>query len=165
MYGVSKVAAENIISFYNHLYPVILRLGATVGPNLTHGIIYDFIRKLQGPDEFLEVLGDEPGSSKPFLHISDLDVPMELAINGVLGGAWNVYNVCNSDQASVKDIAEAVKSVTGINKEVKWLGSGANWKGDNNVLRADIELMSFLNGWSPKLTSIEAIKRTVKENL
>lgn len=165
MYGVSKVAAENIILFHKHIYPVMLRLGATVGPNLTHGIVHDFIRKLQGPDEFLEVLGDEPGSSKPFLHISDLVGPMELAVNGVLGGYCNTYNVCNNDQASVKDIAEAVKAATGINKEVKWLGSGANWKGDNNVLRASIDEIQLIHSWSPKLSSIDAIKEAVKENL
>lgn len=165
MYGVSKVAAENIISFYNHVYPIIFRLGATIGPNLTHGIIYDFIRKLKGPDEFLEVLGDEPGSSKPFLHISDLVGPMELAITRSLAKGCNTYNICNNDQASVKDIAEAVKTATGINKEVKWLGSGANWKGDNNVLRADIELITKVGSWYPKLSSIDAIKEAVKENL
>lgn len=165
MYGLSKVAAENILEFHSGLYPIILRLGATVGPHLSHGIVYDFIRKLRAEGEFLEVLGDRPGSRKPFLHISDLLIPIELAISGHLGGPQKIYNVCNNTYATVEDIAEAVKESTGINKEVKWMGAGANWKGDNNILRADISEMFLMHGWEPKLSSIDAIKRAVKENL
>lgn len=166
MYGVSKVAAENVMEFHRAIHGVSLRLGATIGPNLSHGIIYDFLRKLNSEAEFLEVLGDRPGSRKPFLHISDLYMPIELALSRQLAtDSHRVFNVCNNTYASVEDIANAVMEVSGIHKEIKWLGSAANWKGDNNILRANTDEMFLTHNWKPQLDSIEAIKRAVKENL
>src|SRR6185437_8715019 len=60
-YGASKLAAEAYISVFAHTFggrAVILRFPNVVGERATHGVIYDFLRKLEADDRKLEVLGD-----------------------------------------------------------------------------------------------------------
>ena len=163
LYGLTKLQSENIIRFYRNMENTkILRLGAVTGPGLTHGIIKDFIFKLKSSSYNLQVLGDRPGSSKPFLHISDLLRVINLCVENRTDKP-NTYNICNKDQANVEEIANAVMDVMGIHKPIEWLGASANWKGDNKILRANVDNLGA--GWQPSLNSIEAIRLAVKENL
>lgn len=163
MYGLSKSNAEKVLQFLrDESFTKIIRMGAIVGPGLTHGIIKDFIKKLKTDSEYLEVLGDKPGSSKPFLHVSDLLRVINLLLEDRTN-KQNIHNICNKDQASVEEIANSVMEVMNIHKPIKWLGSEANWKGDNKILRAKVSNLGV--GWEPSLDSIGAIRLSVKENL
>ena len=58
-YGARKLAAEAYISTYAHLFgiaAVVLRFPNVVGERATHGVIYDFLRKLEKNPRELEVL-------------------------------------------------------------------------------------------------------------
>lgn len=150
VYGATKVACESLVSAYGRLgriRPVSLRLVANVGAGATHGIVLDFIRKLQSDSKCLEVLGDHPGSTKPFCHVSDTVEAMILAAQDP---RWmGEINVGLSNEINVEEIAQAVMEVVGIRKPIKWLGEGANWKGDNRVVRIDNWKARML-GWTPK---------------
>lgn len=70
-YGGAKYASEGFISSYtfmNDLNTVIFRFPNVIGPNLTHGVIYDFVRKLQNNPNELEILGDGH-QTKPYLYV------------------------------------------------------------------------------------------------
>src|SRR5262249_51827389 len=57
-YGASKLAAEGYISVYANLFgidAVILRFPNVVGERATHGVLYDFLRKLEKTPQELEV--------------------------------------------------------------------------------------------------------------
>jgi UDP-glucose 4-epimerase len=50
VYGASKAACENLIHAYSKLYSIkaiILRYANVVGPRLRHGVIWDFVNKLE----------------------------------------------------------------------------------------------------------------------
>lgn len=163
LYGLTKSLSEDIIWFLRDKDKTkILRMGAIVGQGLTHGILKDFISKLKTDSEYLEVLGDSPGSSKPFLHITDLLRVLHLIINNKTNNEY-IYNICNKDSINVEQIANSVMDVIGIRKPIKWLGSSANWRGDNKILRANITDLGC--GWTPSLSSTDAIRLTVKENI
>ncbi len=73
-YGASKLAAEAYISVFAHTLggrAVVLRFPNVVGERATHGVIYDFLRKLEADPNRLEVLGDGR-QSKPYLYVRDL---------------------------------------------------------------------------------------------
>ena len=60
-YGASKLAGEALISAYAHMFDmqgVSFRFGNVVGPNQTHGVGFDFVRKLLADPTRLEILGD-----------------------------------------------------------------------------------------------------------
>ncbi len=60
-YGASKLGCEAMISAYSHMFglrALVMRFANVVGPNQTHGVAYDFIRRLrEGPTE-LAIMGD-----------------------------------------------------------------------------------------------------------
>ncbi len=139
LYAATKVGAEALVQAYTSLGTIrgsIARICATIGPSASHGLIPDVIKKLEGPDEYLELFGDSPGSRKPFLHIDD-------CVRGFMfmNDLWSIYDahdtqavVCNiapKDNLSVLEVAEIAMQVLGRKKEIKWLGHAANWKGDN----------------------------------
>ena len=50
-YGASKLAGEALICAYRHMFDlsaVAFRFANVVGPNQTHGVAYDFVRRLRG---------------------------------------------------------------------------------------------------------------------
>ena len=54
MYGASKMGAEALISAFVHLFGMqawVLRPANIIGPRSTHGVVFDFIRKLQEEPE------------------------------------------------------------------------------------------------------------------
>lgn len=49
-YGAAKLGSEALISafsYMNDMEALIFRFPNVIGPRLTHGVIYDFIRKLE----------------------------------------------------------------------------------------------------------------------
>jgi len=82
VYGATKLACEALISAYAHSYgfrAVIYRLANIVGSRSTHGVIFDFIKKLSENPSQLEILGDGT-QKKSYLHVSDCIDAMLLAI-------------------------------------------------------------------------------------
>ena len=63
-YGACKLGSEALISAYSHmndLEALVFRFPNVIGPRLTHGVIFDFIGKLEKDNTQLEILGDEIG--------------------------------------------------------------------------------------------------------
>ena len=72
-YGASKIAGEALISAYCFMFGLrgrAFRFGNVVGPRQTHGVIFDFIRKLLNNSTQLEILGDGR-QSKSYIHVED----------------------------------------------------------------------------------------------
>ena len=60
-YGAAKLGSEALISaftYMNDMRSLVFRFPNVIGPRLTHGVIFDFIRKLQKDGSQLEILGD-----------------------------------------------------------------------------------------------------------
>lgn len=164
LYGITKRTSESILSSYvgmGRISAASLRLCATVGPNLTHGVVKDFIRKLHSTNHYLEALGDYPGSTKPYLHIND-------AVNAFillgLSEADGEFNVCPDNEITVEEVAKAVMVGTGINKEIKWMGESANWKGDNRFIKASNQKLKDI-GWELKYPDSKDTIVSVVENM
>lgn len=159
LYAVTKLASEGVVSVYTQLGKIkgtCLRLCATVGSGVTHGIIYDFIKKLRSDSPTLEVLGAWPGSRKPYIHVDDV-VSAFLSADDHYG----LYNICASDAIPVAEIAQLVKDTLGINKPNTWLGSESTWKGDNKTLWANNSLAKQ-EFWQPKfIWSASAIEQAI----
>ncbi|MAF25141.1 hypothetical protein CL634_06155 [bacterium] len=149
VYGATKRASESILDAYAHTGKIetsYARMCATVGKGLTHGVIFDFVRKLRDSNPYLTALGDEPGSFKPYCHIRDvINALVLLASSGVSGA----YNIVPDDYINISEVAKAVMQGTGIQKPIKWLGSKANWKGDNKFLICSNKKLKSL-GWNLK---------------
>jgi len=171
VYGGAKLAAEALISGYAHTFDfkaLIFRLANIIGERSNHGVIYDFINKLRKNPEELEILGDGT-QRKSYLHVSDTITGMLHIFEAFKKENKRVdfYNLGNDDWITVKEIAEIVSQEMGLQPLFRFTGGvdgGRGWKGDVKFMRLSIE-KAKKTGWKPKLSSYEAVKRTVRELL
>lgn len=163
LYATTKASSEMILEYYkeaNDLKVANLRLCATVGKGQTHGVIPDFIRKLR-ENPTLEMLGDYPGATKPYVYIDDVVRAFTMAVKDKWEG--NV-NICTDDNLSIDTLADIVMDELSIHKPKVWLGSGANWKGDNRFLSAHNSKAWLEYCWQPKYhSSYEAVQQAVRD--
>ncbi|AEC51978.1 UDP- or dTTP-glucose 4-epimerase or 4-6-dehydratase [Pyrococcus sp. NA2] len=171
VYGGAKLAAEALISGYSHIFnfrSLIIRLANIIGSRSTHGVIYDFINKLRRNPRELEILGDGT-QRKSYLHVSDTIEGIMHIFEHFRRGSEVVdfYNLGNEDWITVRRIAEIVSEEMGLNPVFKFTGGvdgGRGWKGDVKFMLLSIE-KAKRTGWRPRLSSEEAVRRTVRELL
>lgn len=184
-YGGCKLASEAMISSYVSMCDmraVIFRFPNVIGPRLTHGAVFDFIRKLRADSSTLEILGDGT-QCKPYIYVKDL-VEAIIMLTGefktptplrepdmgadktskATSGTEEIYNLSvEGGGTTVTRIAEIVVEEMGLsNVEFKYTGGDRGWKGD--VPRFEYDISKVLStGWKPHYTSDEAVRQTVKD--
>jgi UDP-glucose 4-epimerase len=165
-YGASKLAAEAYVSVFAHTLggrAVILRFPNVVGERATHGVIYDFLRKLAADRGKLEVLGDG-NQSKPYLYVGDL-VAAVLTAWDKAKGAFAVYHAAGIGTTSVREIAEIVVAAAGrADTRIVYAGGDRGWPGDVPRFRYDTSRLQSL-GWQPQRHSTEAVRYAVERIL
>lgn len=166
-YGGAKLASEALISSYVYMCDmsaVIFRFPNVIGPRLTHGAVFDFIKKLRKNPTELEILGDGT-QCKPYIYVLDLvDAIIRLTREFVTGET--VYNISvNSPGTTVTNIADIVAEEMGLkNVKYNYTGGDRGWKGDVPRFTYDINKV-LATGWCPQKTSDEAVRQTVRDAL
>lgn len=166
-YGGAKLASEAVISSYVSMCDmnaVIFRFPNVIGPRLTHGVIYDFIKKLKKNSRELEILGDGT-QCKPYIYVMDLVEAIVQLTKEFYPGEM-VYNISvNSEGTTVTKIAEIVVEELGLhNVRFVYTGGDRGWKGDVPRFKYNISKV-LATGWMPKHTSDEAVRQTVKDTV
>ncbi len=162
LYGASKLACEGFISAYCSLYDMrawIFRFANIVGPNVTHGILADFKKKLENNPNELEVLGDGT-QVKSYLHVDDCIDAMLFTIENAKDKV-NLFNLGSDDQITVKEITELVIQELSPQAKINYTGGDRGWKGDVPKMFLDNSRIKAL-GWKPKYNSKEAVIESVK---
>ncbi len=165
-YGASKLAAEALISAFCHMVGMngwVFRLANIVGRGLTHGVIFDFIRKLRKDSKTLEILGDGE-QTKPYLHVTE-------CVEGMLHGLnhaddlVNIFNLSPPDALSVARIAAIVAEEMGLkNVAFNYTGGKGGWKGDVPRVRMNSDRLRNL-GWKTTMSSEGAVRAAAREFL
>jgi len=165
-YGASKLAAEAYVSVFAHTFgghAVVLRFPNVVGEHATHGVIYDFLRKLEADRGKLIVLGDG-NQSKPYLYVGDL-VDAVLTAWDKAHGPLAVYHAAGIGQTSVREIAEIVVAAAGrVDTRIVYGESDRGWPGDVPRFCYDISRLQAL-GWQPRRHSTDAVRYSVERIL
>ena len=165
-YGASKLSAEAFVSVYAHTFGIrswSFRFPNVIGDRATHGVIFDFLRKLERDPSRLEVLGDGT-QTKMYMHVSDLvDGMMHFWKNAE--EQLNVYHLGAPGLVSVRNIAEIVTEESGCgDASIDYTGGDRGWKGDVPRFEYDTSRADAA-GFQPKLTGNQAVRRTVQELL
>ena len=158
LYGGAKLAAEGLISGWAHTYDfqaVVFRFVGIIGGRMDHGVVHDFVRKLQKDPSQLQILGD--GSQKrSFVLVDDCVEAMLLAMAKTRKN-YSLVHIGNVDDISIKNTAGVITDVMKL-KGVKfsYTGGKVGWKGDvtSNFIRT--ETLTAL-GWKPRHSSREAV--------
>jgi len=162
-YGAMKLASEAAIAaatptFLRHAW--IFRFPNVIGPRATHGVIFDFLAKLRKDPTELEVLGNG-AQDKPYLYVQELIDAMFLA-REKSSDPINCFNVSGDSSTTVKYIAERVVASAAPGARILYGTGDRGWIGDVPRFRYSTDKIRAL-GWRPKLSSNEAIDRTIRE--
>lgn len=164
LYGASKLACEAMISGYCHMFDmrgIVIRLANIVGPRSRHGVIYDFVKKLESDPSVLTILGDGK-QNKSYLYIDDC-IGALLCLADTTS-TFNVANVGSDDQLTVSELAKIIFSELRLNNvKITYSGGldGAGWKGDVKDMLLDCNKAKSL-GWKAKYTSSDAVTLSVR---
>jgi UDP-glucose 4-epimerase len=152
-YGAAKLASEAILQAYEQygIEVTIFRPANIVGPHQTHGVGFDFLRKLRKDPTRLEILGDGT-QTKQYVHVDDLLRAFEIAAPGT-------WNVGSPDQLSVDVIARMACARLGVDPEITYTG-GLAWAGDIPNVNLNWSALKRV-GWCPKESSARAMNRAL----
>jgi UDP-glucose 4-epimerase len=165
-YGAAKLGAEALIhaySFMNDFESLVFRFPNVIGSRLTHGVIFDFMKKLcENPSE-LTILGDGK-QSKPYMHVSDL-IKGIMRFKDVQTQGVELYNIGVDTQTNVTKIADIVCTKMKLQSvKYHYTNTKGGWKGDVPVFSYNLDKIHNA-GWMAEYTSDAAVELTVEEVL
>ncbi len=167
-YGASKLSGEVLIAAYCHMFGLrgrAFRFGNVVGPRQTHGVGFDFVRRLIDDPTQLAILGNG-SQSKSYIHVFDV-LEAVFAAETAGDAPFAVFNVATGDYITVTEIAHLAMQVVGLSLndvQFAYTGGDRGWKGDVPVVRINTDRLRAL-GWNNKLMSGEALTAAMESML
>lgn len=164
-YGASKLASEGLISAYCHMFEVFgraFRFANVVGPRQTHGVGYDFVRRLKADPTQLRILGDGL-QSKSYIHVDDV-LEAIFRAGEETAPRFAIYNVATDDYITVREIADIAVAESGLEPasvRYDYTGGDRGWKGDVPIVRFDVTKVKQL-GWKAGRTSATAVRDSIR---
>ena len=167
-YACSKMIDEFLALAYwkeRKLPVVVVRLFNTVGPRQTgqYGMVLPTFVRQALAGQPITVFGDGK-QSRSFTYVGDVvEALVTLAAEPkAIGG---VYNIGNTDEVSIRDLADRVKAATGSTSEIQYIPYDQAYEaGFEDMPRRvpDITKLAKLIGYQPKVGLDEIIQRGVR---
>jgi len=162
-YGAAKMASEAYIYAFAHMNDfnaLIFRFSNIIGGKMTHGVIRDFILRLNETPDHLDVRGNGY-QTKPYCHVTEL-IRAIMMLAGTTTGI-QILNVGATTCTNVRFIASTVVNEMGLTGiPINYEDQSIGWKGDVAFYEYNVDKANTL-GWKTEMTSDETIKLTVKE--
>ena len=169
-YAAGKIGSEAFISSFCHLYGLrgyLFRFGNVIGARMTHGVIFDFIRKLREQPGELLIRGDGTQEKNYFLVEECVDGMAYLFRNLRLTDdrPCDLFNLGTDSVTKVVHIAQIVKEEMGLpDTRIRIEGTKRAWLGDQPRVHITVDKMSRF-GWTARLTSDQAVRIAVRRML
>lgn len=162
-YAASKAAGETLLSSYCAMFGLqglSYRFANVVGPHQTHGVAFDFIKRLRQNPKALQVMGNGT-QTKSYIHVDDI-VSALLHFRAGFPKRYEYFNLTTEDSLTVSQIARLVISELGLKDvEIKYGTSDRGWAGDVPRIRFSAEKM-LSYGWMPHRTSLQAMQASIR---
>jgi UDP-glucose 4-epimerase len=163
LYGASKLSCEAMIQAYCEYFGItcyIFRFVSWIGERYSHGVVFDFMRKLRKDPRALEILGDGK-QRKSYLDVID-------GVDGIFYALEhakerkNVFNLGHDAFMNVLDLADIIVDELDL-REVRYITTGGErgWLGDSPFVHLDTTKLKAL-GWRPRVSIEQGIRNTVR---
>ena len=163
-YGAMKAASEMLLSasITSTLKRVfVARFPNVVGYPPTHGVVFDFFKKLSINSKKLDVLGN--GRQQKQYMLSEQLVEILIELENVLSKEYTIINIGPEDDGiSVEEIANLVISKYYPKAKAQFQESDRGWQGDVPVFRFDTSLLKSLTNIKV-YSSRKAMKVAIKQ--
>lgn len=163
-YGKAKLASEYVLESLAAQQPTLpilaVRFPNVVGPLATHGVVFDFVRKLRRDPTRLDVLGDG-NQTKPYVHVAELIDGIQFFMQRLSPGVTRV-NIGPVDIVDVKGIVTEVCAALDVDPEVTYQDSPFGWPGDVPRYEFDTSKMRR-EGFAIDTTSRAAVRRAAED--
>jgi len=163
VYGASKACGEAYVQAYAEYYGIrafIFRFVSWIGERYSHGVIFDFVKKLRANPRELEILGDGR-QRKSYLYVRD-------GVQGIFTALEksqlrkNTFNLGHDSWLTVVEVADMICDELGLSGVRYRFGGGQRgWLGDSPLVQLDTSRLKSL-GWVPETSIEEGIRRTVR---
>lgn len=161
-YGASKLACEAMIHAYSHMFGLrasVFRFANVVGDNQTHGVAYDFIRRLRQDPSHLRILGDGT-QSKSYIHVDD--VVKGLFSLSARSEPFQYFHLATEDYLTVTEIADMVVAELNLaSVRYDYTGGDRGWRGDVPVVRFDLT-KAHTHGWHAQRSAQQAMRASIR---
>jgi len=168
-YGASKLACEALISSYCKMFSfnaLNFRFANVVGLNQTHGVGYDFIKKLKNNSKTIKIFGNGL-QKKSYIHINDVIKAIFFIKKKTKFTCkkkfFIVFNVASKDTITVNQILKLALKEMNI-KHIKIIKDKKlkGWSGDVPIIKLNCNKI-IKYGWTPSMSSEQAIELSLKE--
>jgi UDP-glucose 4-epimerase len=163
-YGKAKLASEYVLESLSAASPELpvlaVRFPNVVGPLATHGVVFDFVRKLRRDPTLLEVLGDGH-QTKPYVHVAELIDGIRHFMSDLPQGITRV-NIGPPDLVDVRGIVSEVSEALEVYPRVTYQDSPLGWPGDVPRYEFDTSKMRAA-GFAIDTTSRQAVRRAAED--
>jgi UDP-glucose 4-epimerase len=170
-YAAGKICSEAFISCYCHLYGLrgwMFRFGNVLGSRVTHGVVFDFIKRLRENPRELMILGDGTQEKNYFLTEECIGGMAWAFRNIPMTDEWpcDVFNLGTNTVTRVTEIARIVIKEMGLSgkTEIKIQGTKRAWLGDQPKVHLAVDKINKL-GWCCRYSSDEAVRIAVRRVL
>lgn len=161
-YGLAKLLGEHYCQFYHKTYgleTVILRIYNVYGPHC-HGVLHDYLGKLEKTPNKLEVLGTG-NQARDFIYVSDMvNFILEAITSPVAVG--QEFNVGTGTTTSVVELARKLVELLSLENVDIYFTGGQAWAGDMDITLADISKAINTLKWRPQVSLEEGLKKVIK---
>jgi UDP-glucose 4-epimerase len=164
-YGASKLAGEALIGAYCFMFGLVgraFRFGNVVGSRQSHGVGFDFVRRLAVNPTRLRILGDGR-QSKSYIDVDDVVEAVLTALRRE-SAPFRVYNVATGDYVTVREIADLAVEVVGLRPgsvAYEFTGGDRGWRGDVPIVRLNTDRIRAL-GWANRWSAAEALRNSLQ---
>lgn len=163
-YGAAKLAEEGILATAVESAGMeirIARLANVVGPVVDGTVVPDFVAKLQENPSELEILGDGR-QQKSFIHVEDVASALTTIVEGA-NEPFAVYNVGTDGAIAIREVADIVADVMGLDPTYTYTGGEKGWTGDVPRMELAVEKLMGL-GWTPEYGCAGAVRRAAEQH-
>jgi len=162
-YAASKAAGETLLSAYCAMFGLqglSYRFANVVGPHQTHGVAFDFIKRLRQNPHVLKVMGNGT-QTKSYIHVDDI-VDALLHFRHGFPGRYDYFNLTTDDRLTVRQIADLVIKEMGLsNVDIQYGTADRGWAGDVPLISFTAGKMKS-HGWAPRRNSVEAMQASIR---
>jgi UDP-glucose 4-epimerase len=161
-YGLSKVVGEEYAQIYDIQYGLamtIVRFSNVYGSRC-HGVINDFLDKIQRNPSKLEIIGTGQ-QSRDFVHVSDIAEALVLASGEKAVG--ETFNLGFGETTKIIDLAKMMLNILGLTDKTVMTTTNVSWQGDINTIWFDITKAKTELNWTPKVRLEDHLRELIVE--